>query len=87
MHESKHVLPGQFAHCILLTPLFSILLCVVFSDIISKVKIEFRRHFLEEGKNYVYLFVFCIILGEINALQTGTKAFIFSGITLQLWPL
>jgi hypothetical protein len=25
MHESKHVLPGQFVHCILLIPLFSIL--------------------------------------------------------------
>jgi hypothetical protein len=46
MHESKLVLPGQFVHCILLIHLFSILLCVVFSDIISKVKIEFRRHFL-----------------------------------------
>jgi hypothetical protein len=46
MHESKHVLPGQFVHS------------------------DFVRPKINEGKNSVYLFVFCMNLGEINALLT-----------------
>jgi hypothetical protein len=75
MHESKHVLPGQFVHCILLIHLLSLLLCVVFSD--PERNRTVRRQ--KEGKNYVYLFVFWHKLGRnkcfINHfLHTGTKA-------------